>query len=116
MNKKAAAKNGATPKNPVANLEDGDDEGLALLIPDIQETTQLVQNAATGSDASSREEEELYPAERPVVYSIEEKYLELMKKLQFGKMQTFKIYYNFLHCVYISPGLHQHQNLQRPIQ
>lgn len=86
MNKKASAKNGAAPRVSVPNLEDGDDEGLALLIPDIQETTQLVQNATTGSDAASRDEEDMGPIERPIVYSIEEKYLELMKKLQFGEL------------------------------
>lgn len=78
-------KNGATSKNSIQNFEDGDDEGLALLIPDIQETTQLVQYATTGSDHASRDEEDMCLIERPVVYSIEEKYLELMKKLQFGK-------------------------------
>lgn len=86
MNKKGLPKGaGSSSKiNPI-NLDDGDDEGLALLIPDIQETFLLVQNA-TSSDASSRDEDDgTQNIERPMIHSVEEKYLELMKKLQFGR-------------------------------
>lgn len=66
------------------NLEDGEDEGLALLIPDIQETFMLVQNAASADMSLQEEQEQILSIERPSMQSIEEKYLELMKKLQFG--------------------------------
>lgn len=67
------------------NIDDGDDEGLALLIPDIQETSVLVQkttdadaliNMLHTNDDGSRQLE-------PLSKSIEERYLELMKKRQF---------------------------------
>ncbi|XP_070142867.1 dual E2 ubiquitin-conjugating enzyme/E3 ubiquitin-protein ligase BIRC6 isoform X3 [Drosophila kikkawai] len=67
------------------NIDDGDDEGLALLIPDIQETSVLVQRTTdadalinmlhTNDDGSGQPE--------PLSKSIEERYLELMKKRQF---------------------------------
>ncbi|KMZ04446.1 baculoviral IAP repeat-containing protein 6 isoform X6 [Drosophila simulans] len=67
------------------NIDDGDDEGLALLIPDIHETSVLVQKTTdadalinmlhTNEDGSAQIE--------PVSKSIEQRYLELMKKRQF---------------------------------
>lgn len=50
---KASSKSGVT----TINVEDGEDEGLALLIPDIQETFMLVQNA-TSADMTMQEEQE----------------------------------------------------------
>ncbi|KAG5670331.1 hypothetical protein PVAND_000606 [Polypedilum vanderplanki] len=65
------------------NLDESDDEGLALLIPDIQETAALVQSA-TFSDSSFKEEQEnVSNIDYPMSSSIEQKYLEVMKKLQF---------------------------------
>ncbi|XP_037726370.1 baculoviral IAP repeat-containing protein 6 isoform X3 [Drosophila subpulchrella] len=67
------------------NIDDGDDEGLALLIPDIHETSVLVQKTTdadalinmlhTNEDGSGQLE--------PLSKSIEQRYLELMKKRQF---------------------------------
>lgn len=67
-------------------MDDSDDEGLALLIPDIQETTSLVQSA-TYSESLTKEENQLSmnSLEYPINSSIEQKYLEVMKKLQFGE-------------------------------
>lgn len=78
---KASSKSGTT----TISVEDGEDEGLALLIPDIQETFMLVQNATSADMTMQEEQEQIQSIERPSMQSIEEKYLELMKKLQFGK-------------------------------
>ncbi|XP_015038690.2 baculoviral IAP repeat-containing protein 6 isoform X3 [Drosophila pseudoobscura] len=68
------------------NIDDGDDEGLALLIPDIQETSVLVQKT-TDADAlinmQSISEDGSGQLERPLSKSVEQRYLELMKKRQF---------------------------------
>uniref|UniRef100_A0A1B6HP87 UBC core domain-containing protein n=2 Tax=Homalodisca liturata TaxID=320908 RepID=A0A1B6HP87_9HEMI len=62
------------------------DEGLALLIPDIQETANLVQSATdrlvydSESDSESGHGHDL---ELPSKKSLEERYLEVMKPLQF---------------------------------
>jgi baculoviral IAP repeat-containing protein 6 len=77
------------------NLDESDDEGLALLIPDIQETTSLVQSA-TYSDNSNPNKEDQQPMAN-IEYqmsnaSMEEKYLEVMKKLQFGKNPFYSYY------------------------
>lgn len=75
-------------------MDDSDDEGLALLIPDIQETTSLVQSA-TYSESLTKEENQLSmnSLEYPINSSIEQKYLEVMKKLQFGEF--FKFLFEF---------------------
>lgn len=65
-------------------LDDGDDEGLALLIPDIQETSVLVQRA-TKIDTSDEDEANGSAIARPLSQSMEQRYLEVMKALQFGK-------------------------------
>ena len=62
------------------------DEGLATLIPDIQESATIVQNAT--SRLSGIEEE--LPGPSPTapelpLRSIEQRYIEVMKNLQFGK-------------------------------
>lgn len=68
------------------SLDDSDDEGLALLIPDIQETTTLVQSA-TYSEILTKDENQqnMNSLEYQMNSSIEQKYLEVMKKLQFGE-------------------------------
>ena len=70
-------------------IEDVEDEGLAMLIPDIQKTAVLVQKAVADlvsrlgpSDVEMREDEGAIVL---VVKTLEERYLEEMKKLQFGK-------------------------------
>ncbi|XP_037827973.1 baculoviral IAP repeat-containing protein 6 isoform X2 [Lucilia sericata] len=89
LNKKSNIK-GQTQQVTV-NLDDGDDEGLALLIPDIQETTVLVQKTTKRTDQQLQNQLSLTndgginsDIERiPQSKSIEERYLEVMKKLQF---------------------------------
>ncbi|XP_053681780.1 baculoviral IAP repeat-containing protein 6 isoform X2 [Sabethes cyaneus] len=80
VNKKSNLK-GQTQKITVS-LDDGDDEGLALLIPDIQETSILVQSA-TNLENIIAEEEKKEHVQRPMAKSVEDKYLEIMKVLQF---------------------------------
>jgi baculoviral IAP repeat-containing protein 6 (apollon) len=72
------------------SLDESDDEGLAMLIPDIQETAALVQSA-TYSDPSNKDEadRDASSLEYPLSTSIEQKYLEVMKKLQFGEFNSF---------------------------
>ncbi|XP_068153762.1 baculoviral IAP repeat-containing protein 6 isoform X3 [Drosophila tropicalis] len=68
------------------NIDDGDDEGLALLIPDIQDTTMLVQKTIDADaliNMFNSNEEGIAQLERPLSKSIEQRYLELMKKRQF---------------------------------
>ncbi|XP_065072528.1 baculoviral IAP repeat-containing protein 6 isoform X2 [Ochlerotatus camptorhynchus] len=84
VNKKSNLK-GQTQKITVS-LDDGDDEGLALLIPDIQETSLLVQNA-TNVETVMVEEEQNETVPRPMAKSVEEKYMELMKALQFDTFE-----------------------------
>ncbi|XP_034488815.1 baculoviral IAP repeat-containing protein 6 [Drosophila innubila] len=68
------------------NIDDGDDEGLALLIPDIHETCVLVQKT-TDADALINmlhtHDDGMGSLERPLTKSVEQRYLELMKKRQF---------------------------------
>ncbi|XP_062126380.1 baculoviral IAP repeat-containing protein 6 isoform X3 [Drosophila sulfurigaster albostrigata] len=68
------------------NIDDGDDEGLALLIPDIHETCVLVKKT-TAADALINmlhtQEDGIGALERPITKSVEQRYLELMKKRQF---------------------------------
>lgn len=77
-------------------LDDGDDEGLALLIPDIQETSILVQRA-TKMDLQNMYDSNGVGVQRPLSTSMEQRYLEVMKALQFGKKN---IYIHFLHSIF----------------
>lgn len=89
FNKKSNLKN----QNQKLSLDESDDEGLALLIPDIQETAALVQSA-TYSELSLREEQDQASKsliDLPIA-TIEQKYLEIMKKLQFGKWKKYSIF------------------------
>ncbi|XP_073817547.1 BIR repeat containing ubiquitin-conjugating enzyme isoform X2 [Musca autumnalis] len=90
LNKKSNIK-GQTQQVTV-NIDDGDDEGLALLIPDIQETTVLVQKTTQRSGQQQQNQGgsvtnelgQVMDFERPLQSkSVEERYLEVMKKLQF---------------------------------
>lgn len=78
-------------------LDDGDDEGLARLIPDIQETSELVQrctraliSAEGGDDQMDDSEEDAATVaaamqQRNSLKSLEQRYIDVMKELQFGK-------------------------------
>ncbi|XP_055696918.1 baculoviral IAP repeat-containing protein 6 isoform X3 [Phlebotomus papatasi] len=78
FNKKSSAKGRVF----VSCVDEGDDEGLALLIPDIQDTTFLVLRA-TNADKMPSTIEDAPTIERPTSRSIEQRYMEIMKKLQF---------------------------------
>lgn len=71
----------------VVSLDDGDDEGLALLIPDIHETYQLVMTATNSNQKlEPKSDQDSMVVERPYQsQNIEQRYMEAMKKLQFGK-------------------------------
>uniref|UniRef100_A0A0C9RVJ5 Dual E2 ubiquitin-conjugating enzyme/E3 ubiquitin-protein ligase BIRC6 n=1 Tax=Fopius arisanus TaxID=64838 RepID=A0A0C9RVJ5_9HYME len=80
INRTRGNKSKSLPKYP----DDSEDEGLATLIPDIQESATIVQNAtsrlaATGEDLAgpSPTAPELH------LRSLEQRYLEVMKSLQF---------------------------------
>lgn len=89
VNKKSNIK-GQTQKVTVT-LDDGDDEGLALLIPDIQDTTALVQKCTKIEADHLIADCDGSNIERPLSRSIEHRYLELMKALQFGKIASSPI-------------------------
>lgn len=74
-------------KNVVKYPDDSEqDEGLAMLIPDIQESATIVQNATSRLSGIGEE----LPGPSPTapelpLRSIEHRYLEVMKNLQFGE-------------------------------
>lgn len=55
------------------------------MMHDIQLTSLLVQNATNIDITNAAEEEEKQLIPRPITKSVEDKYLEIMKALQFGK-------------------------------
>ena len=63
-----------------------EDEGLSTLIPDIQNTTGIVQTATarlignTDNSAGTSTQQPEIP-----IKSLEERYLDVMRKLQFGQ-------------------------------
>ena len=62
------------------------DEGLATLIPDIQESAKIVQLATGRLNVSSEERAgPSVPGPDLPLRSVEQRYLEVMKKLQFGE-------------------------------
>ncbi|XP_059612083.1 baculoviral IAP repeat-containing protein 6 [Phlebotomus argentipes] len=82
FNKKTSAKGRVF----VSCVDEGDDEGLALLIPDIQDTTFLVLRA-TNADKLPSAIDNCPSPERPMARSIEQRYMEIMKKLQFDTFE-----------------------------
>lgn len=63
------------------------DEGLALLMPDIQDTANLVQQATNqilGTDENEIANRDTSTIERPLQQSLEQRYLDIMRRLQFG--------------------------------
>jgi baculoviral IAP repeat-containing protein 6 len=72
--------------------ESEQDEGLAMLIPDIQESASIVQNATMRLVETSEEIAGPSPSGPDIpLRSIEQRYLEVMKNLQFGKF-FYKLY------------------------
>lgn len=63
------------------------------MMHDIQLTSLLVQNATNIDITNAAEEEEKQLIPRPITKSVEDKYLEIMKALQFGKMSNVLMSY-----------------------
>lgn len=61
------------------------DEGLAMLMPDIQLTATLVCNVTDKLNDIENEGSRDFNLEQPILESLEERYLKVMKALQFGK-------------------------------
>ncbi|XP_059477801.1 baculoviral IAP repeat-containing protein 6 [Neocloeon triangulifer] len=87
-----------TRKHAFANLkqqedetDQQDEEGLAQLIPDIQETANLVQLATERlvieDDFGSGSQSDIGSMEKPLQVSLEEKYLEIMRRLRFDSFE-----------------------------
>lgn len=61
------------------------DEGLALLMPDIQTTADLVCQMTDRMSGLENDGGREATLEKPILTSLEDKYLKVMKWLQFGK-------------------------------
>lgn len=61
------------------------DEGLALLLPDIQSTANMVCQVTDRMIGLEHDSSGEAIAENPAIMSIEERYLKVMKWLQFGE-------------------------------
>ena len=79
-------------------MDDSDDEGLALLIPDIRETTLLVQSVTYSE--TKEDQQHSSSLEFPLSLSIEQKYLEVMKRLQFDTFEMIAESENGNNCGY----------------
>ena len=76
------------------------DEGLATLIPDIQESAAIVQNATARLVEANEEIAGPSPSGTEIpLRTIEQRYLEVMKNLQFGKILVFFFFF-FSHYVF----------------
>ncbi|RZB38740.1 baculoviral IAP repeat-containing protein 6 [Asbolus verrucosus] len=71
-------------REQLEELEQG--EGLATLMPDIQDTANLVSKVTSGLD-SDHDSEGDATMDRHMFASLEEKYLKIMKGLQFGSFE-----------------------------
>lgn len=67
------------------------DEGLALLMPDIQTTADLVCQMTDRMSGLEHDGGREATLEKPILTSLEDKYLKVMKWLQFGK-QFLKVH------------------------
>lgn len=68
-------------------LEQG--EGLATLMPDIQNTANLVSRVTSGLVDSDSSYDSENSVDKKIVVSLEEQYLKIMKNLQFCKFLIF---------------------------
>lgn len=74
----------------IEELEQG--EGLATLMPDIQDTADLVARVTFGMMEENESDGE-NSLDKTVIISHEERYLNIMKDLQFGMYLLFIDYY-----------------------
>ncbi|XP_008195667.1 baculoviral IAP repeat-containing protein 6 isoform X2 [Tribolium castaneum] len=72
-------------REQLEELEQG--EGLATLMPDIQDTANLVSKVTSGLVDSDHDSEGEVAVDRVIFASLEEKYLKIMKSLQFGSYE-----------------------------
>lgn len=77
-----------------------------MLIPDIQETAALVQSA-TYSDPNNKDDHDqsVCNIDYSLGNSIEQKYLEVMKRLQFGKIAEKLSVFDEFNCFELSQTL-----------
>lgn len=76
-----------TKNNSKSKLEELEqDEGLANLMPDIQDSATLVSRITSGLIDSDHENEGVDGMDKITFTSLEEQYISMMKKLQFGKL------------------------------
>ncbi|XP_063908314.1 baculoviral IAP repeat-containing protein 6 isoform X4 [Zophobas morio] len=85
LNTKTNAKFKTKLREQLEELEQG--EGLATLMPDIQDTANLVSKVTSGLIDSDQDSEGDTPMDRLSAASLEEKYLKIMKGLQFGSYE-----------------------------
>lgn len=71
----------------IVTQNDDNDEILAFLIPDIHKTALIVQQCCSKLEPVKHKNAVCYVGsiDRPLSKSIEQRYLEVMKTLQFGK-------------------------------
>lgn len=96
INKKSNLK--GTSQKILISMDDSDDEGLALLIPDIRETATLVQSVTYTE--TKEDQQNTCSLEYPLGLSIEQKYLEVMKRLQFDTFEMIAESENGNNCGY----------------
>ncbi|KAK9873573.1 hypothetical protein WA026_023130 [Henosepilachna vigintioctopunctata] len=85
LNGKGNSKSKTKLGDQLEEVEQG--EGLATLMPDIQDSANLVSRVTSGLIDSDHEGEGDSTLDKTVVVSLEEKYLTIMKKLQFGSYE-----------------------------
>ncbi|KAL3288526.1 hypothetical protein HHI36_002967 [Cryptolaemus montrouzieri] len=85
LNTKGNSKSKTKLVDQLEDVEQG--EGLATLMPDIQDSANLVSRVTSGLIDSDHEGEGDNSLEKTAVASLEEKYLTIMKKLQFGSYE-----------------------------
>ncbi|KAJ8947754.1 hypothetical protein NQ314_008554 [Rhamnusium bicolor] len=85
INTKANSKLKSKLGEQLEELEQG--EGLATLMPDIQNTANLVSKVTSGLIESDGSFDIENSSERKMIVSLEEQYLKIMKNLQFGSYE-----------------------------
>lgn len=86
---KTNSKTNSKLKNKISDdqhqLQDEQGEGLATLMPDIQNTANLVSKVTSDLIDSDNDSDRENSIEKKLCMSVEEKYMKIMRTLQFGK-------------------------------
>lgn len=85
INSKSTGKFKTKLREQLEEMEQG--EGLATLMPDIQDTANLVSTVTAGLVDFDHDSDGESSMDRLMFASLEEKYLKLMKSLQFGECE-----------------------------